>query len=1017
MTVLFADVVHSLNIAAAVGPERLREIMADLADRCAAVVKRYGGTVDKFTGDGVMAMFGAPVALEDHAVRACLAALSIQEEAKRLAGNIRRRDGVDLQLRVGLNSGQVIAGEIGSGPFGYTAVGEHVGMAQRMESVAPPGGVMLSESTAHLVEQSGAVLGGREWVHIKGVDAPVPARRLLVIEPRHGLVGRVLSSLVGRSGEIAPIAAILDRSIEGHGGVVGVVGPAGIGKSRVAGEVEALAAGRGVEVFWTFCESHASGIPFHVIATLLRGALGLGELDARAARARVRLRLPDANEQDLVLLDELLGIADPGTPSPKIDPDARRRRLTAVVRAAQSARAEPAVYILEDAHWIDEVSESMLADFISVIPQTHSMVVITYRPEYRSGLATVAGAQTISLGPLNDSEATTLLAELMGPDPSVGALAATIAGQAAGNPFFIEEMVRDLAERGVLHGTRGAYVCRTEGAEVGVPATLQATIAARIDRLGARAKQTLSAAAVIGSRFSPGVLSSMGIDPVLDELVVAELIDQVGPTPRAEYAFSQPLIRAVAYESQLKSDRVQLHRRLAAAIEHNDPGSVEENAALIAEHLEAAGELRAAFTWHMRAGTWSTNRDVAAARVSWQRARQVADRLPDDDPDRMSMRIAPRTLLCGTEWRVGGSIADVGFAELRELCIAAGDWVSLVFGTAGLVLAHMYHNQHREASRLATELARLLEPIGDPTLTVALLCAAIVAKYEAGEMVEALRLSQQVIDLADGDPAMGNLLIGSPLAIALTHRGTARMYLGIPGWREDFDESIALARTFEPTTRALVIMYKYVLGYLHGTLLIDEAALSDTAAALQIAEDSGDNFALGSARLTRGITLLQLDPRQRDAGFDLLAKARDMAINERYSMSAVPIVDIATARERARAGDVDGAIELSRAAIGVELAGGEMQWCGPATGTLVEALLRRGAHCDLQEAQTAMDRLAAIPTDPGFVMHELPLLRMRALLAKARGDAMAYRDFRDRYRDMATTLGFEGHIALADAMT
>ena len=299
------------------------------------------------------------------------------------------------------------------------------------------------------------------------------------------------------------------------------------------------------------------------------------------------------------------------------------------------------------------------------------------------------------------------------------------------------------------------------------------------------------------------MLSSLGIDPVLDELVKAELIDQVRFTPQAEYAFRQPLIRTVAYESQLKSDRAELHRRLATAIEADDPGSVEENAALIAEHLEAAGDLRAAFGWHMRAGTWSTNRDIAAARVSWQRARQVADRLPADDPDRMSMRIAPRTLLCGTAWRVGGSIADTGFDELRELCTAAGDQVSLAIGMAGLVMAHMFHNQRRESSRLATELARLLESIGDPTLTVALLCAAIIAKHETGEMAEVLRLAQRVIDLADGDPAKGNLLIGSPLAVALALRGAARMYLGIPGWRDDFDQSIAMARTFDPTTRVV----------------------------------------------------------------------------------------------------------------------------------------------------------------------------------------------------------------------
>ena len=232
VTVLFADVVHSMDIAAAVGPERLREIMADLADRCAAVVKRYGGTVDKFTGDGVMAVFGAPIALEDHAVRACLAALGVQEEMKRLAVEVLDRDRVDLQLRVGLNSGQVIVGEIGSGPFGYTAVGEQVGMAQRMESAAPPGGVMLSASTARLVEGA-ADLGESELVEIKGVDAPVPTRRLLGMGEQQRVVGRGESSLVGRRWEMSTVEGVLDRAIDGHGGVVGVVGSPGIGLSLI----------------------------------------------------------------------------------------------------------------------------------------------------------------------------------------------------------------------------------------------------------------------------------------------------------------------------------------------------------------------------------------------------------------------------------------------------------------------------------------------------------------------------------------------------------------------------------------------------------------------------------------------------------------------------------------------------------------------------------------------------------------------------------------------------------------
>src|SRR6476469_3223739 len=255
VTVLFADVVHSMDIAAAVGPERLREVMAEVADRCAAVVQRYGGMVDKFTGDGIMAVFGAPVALEDHAVRACLAALGVQEEAQRLAVDVQERDGVDLQLRVGLNSGQVIAGEIGSGSFGYTAIGEQVGMAQRMESVAPPGGVMLSASTARLVARA-AALGEPEMVHIKGSDKSVAAQWLLGMAERHRLVERAESNLVGRQWEMSAVEGLLDRAIDGHGAVVGVVGWAGLGKSRLVRDLSAMAAARGVEVFTVFCESH-----------------------------------------------------------------------------------------------------------------------------------------------------------------------------------------------------------------------------------------------------------------------------------------------------------------------------------------------------------------------------------------------------------------------------------------------------------------------------------------------------------------------------------------------------------------------------------------------------------------------------------------------------------------------------------------------------------------------------------------------------------------------------------------
>ncbi|MGO9352292.1 MAG: ATP-binding protein [Mycobacterium sp.] len=1013
VTVLFADVVHSMDIAAAVGAERLREIMADLVDRASAVVQRYGGTVDKFTGDGIMAIFGAPTALEDHALRACLAALGIQDEVKQLAVEVERRDSVDLRLRIGLNSGQVIAGEIGSGARGYTAIGEQVGLAQRMESVAPPGGVMLSESTARLVEGA-AVLGEPEMVHIKGAEDAVPARRLLGVASQPGGIGRFETTLVGRQWEMNTVTAILDRSIGGHGSVVCVGGPAGIGKSRLVHETAAIARRRGVEVFSTVCESHAGDISFHVVARLLRAIGGISDLDGEAARARVRAQIPDADPQDLVLLDDLLGIRDPDTELPQIDPAARRRRLTALINAVSLARTEPVLYILEDAHWIDAVSESMLAGFLKVIAQTPAMALITYRPHYHGALAQIPGAQTVALAQLGDADISALVGELLGPDPSVGAVAALITERTAGNPFFAQEMVRELAERGVLEGQRGGYRCRADVAEVRVPATVQAVIGARIDRLQQGAKQTLSAAAVIGSQFGPDLLISLGIEPDLDALVEAELIDQVRFTPRAEYAFRHPLIRAVAYESQLKADRARLHRSLAAAIEAGDPGSVEQNAAVIAENLAAAGDGQLAYGWHMRAGAWSTHRDIAAARLSWERAREIADSLPPDNPERTVMRIAPRTLLCGTAWKVDSSSAR--FEELRELSSLAGDKASLAMGMAGQLMNLWFHARVREASALASELMALVEAIADPELTVGLSFMPIFVKLETGGWADVLRWSQTVIELADGDPTKGNLIIGSPLALAHGTRGMARGALGRPRLEllADLATTTAMARAADPATHSIVIAFTYGVGIGAGGLLADDAALELMDEALQIAERSGDDFALPTAQIALGTALMHRDsPTDRERGLTVLTQLRDT--HEHWCLAELPFVEAYIAWEQGRRGDLDNAIAALRAAVDDMFNSGQLSWTLKATAQFVETLLARGGEAELQDAQTAIERLAAAPID--IVDREIWLLRLRALLARARGDEAAYRNLSRRHRAMATSLGRLGHMAMADSWT
>jgi adenylate cyclase len=337
-------------------------------------------------------------------------------------------------------------------------------------------------------------------------------------------------------------------------------------------------------------------------------------------------------------------------------------------------------------------------------------------------------------------------------------------------------------------------------------------------------------------------------------------------------------------------------------------------------------------------------------------------------------------------------------------------------GMSGLLVSLTLNLRLHELAALADEYAHLLESIGDPALIVGLMNTVGHPKLAAGEIAEALRLAERVIELADGDTTKGNFFFESPLAWGISLRGLARCSRGDPGWRDDLQAGLAMARAVGGITQFAVTTYGYAVPVLNRALLPDANIVRDTCVALENAERFGDNVSLAWARIARGMILIRLGDADQDVGLELLQTGREQA-RQHGDLLNVTVADVATAEYKAQLGDIDGAIEMSRTILGHLYDSGEMLFRGPATTVLVESLLRRGAETDLQEARAAIDQLAAVPTEPGYVLYELPLGRLRALLARAHGDEAAYRGLADRYRAMATSLGFEGHIAMAETMT
>jgi class 3 adenylate cyclase/tetratricopeptide (TPR) repeat protein len=765
VTVLFADVKGSLELAEQVDPEEWHQILDRFFGILADGVHRFEGTVNQYTGDGIMALFGAPIAHEDHAQRACWAALHLRDELRRYADELRRSHGLSFAVRMGMNSGEVVVGKIGDD--------------------AEPGRIYVTAPTAELVR---GYLELRELgaLRVKGLSEPVPAFELTQAGRLRTRLDRSrargFTRFVGRDREMASLKSALAQAGEGRGQVVGVVGEAGVGKSRLCLEFVEGCRAQGIAVYEAHCPAHGKAVSFLALLELLRAYFGIVERDS-AAEARRKIAgtlvlLDEGLRELLPLVFDFVGVPDPEQPVSRMEPEVRQQRLLAFVRQLFEARGTtgpPSVMLVDDLQWIDPGSDAFLAQVAEVVNGSRTLLLFNFRPEYQAPWMRKSYYQQLPLAPLGTRAMGELLADLMGRDVSLSVLVERIAERASGNPFFAEELVQSLAEVGSLEGSRGAYRLTQAVEELELPATVQAVLSARIDRLAECEKRLLQMASVIGKEFSEKVLGGVAelaeadLQAALASLTEAEFLYPKALFPEAEYAFRHPLTQEVAYRSQLGERRRQVHASVAGALVEVHAESLDEYAALVAHHSESAGEALEAARWHRRAAEWAGLRNLEQALRHWRSCRELTAGL-SGSAEADAIRLASCLGIlrgAGFYLDVADDEVEAAFREGRPLAEQAGELTALAMLLSSYSGALQPRERFVEALSVFDEAIQVADRTGDRGLRAAVRTPC-VASIAAGRLEELRVRSQEGLDLVGGDPDLGSGDAGYSPLVALT---------------------------------------------------------------------------------------------------------------------------------------------------------------------------------------------------------------------------------------------------------
>ncbi len=1026
VTVLFADVKGSMELAEQLDPEAWHAIL----DRFFAIltdgVHRFEGTVNQYTGDGIMALFGAPIAHEDHAQRACYAALHLRVELARYATEVKRTHGVGFSTRIGIHSGEVVVGKIGDDlRMDYTAQGHTVGLAQRMEALASPDTCYLTGATAALV-QGYFELENLGDFQVKGVRAPVHVHRLVsagAARTRFDVSrSRGLTRFVGRDADMATLEAALEQAQAGHGQVVGVVAEAGTGKSRLCFEFAERCRARGITVNEGHAVAHGKNIPYLPMLQVFRGYYGITEQDDdRTVREKIAgrmLLLDEGFREVLPVLFEFFGVPDPDRPLPRMDPEAKQRQIFIVLRrsvqgAGPRGGARSFVTLIEDLHWLDPGSEVFLEQWVEAVAGSSSFLLLNFRPEYHAGWMQKSYYRQLPLAPLGPDAIRKLLEDLLGNDPSTRGLAEAIHTRTGGNPFFTEEVVQTLIESGNLQGTRGSYRMVTSIERLAVPASVQAVLAARMDRLPEREKQVLQAAAVIGKEFAEPILLAAAALPegelraVLTTLKAHEFVYEQSLYPVAEYVFKHPLTQEVALGSQLQERRRRTHATVARALEQAHAEKLDEQAALLAHHYEEAGEVLAAARWHRRAADWLWMRDTVRAFEHFERVRTLTAALLDEAEGR-EHGLRARRMLLNASWRVGLSREELEplAAEGRHIAARQGDTRSRLDIESALLTAYFLTGALAEAAETGEKAVRLADELGDVDLRAVIRSDLGHAYVSWGRLDAALRLFDEVFEIGSDDPSVGLGDFGiSNQVWTRSRRGWAQIEMGrLARGVADLEIGARRARELGQWEVASWTLMFHVFADEYAGNPAD-TGLRRARESLEYAERAGSPFAQATAYYTLGRAYLAA--KDSRAALEALEQAQALPLSADFE--PLHLAFLAEAQvgcddgETARA-TVDRAIRLAQER-------GTRGW--EVRAHLAQARVLRALDGVTAPAaiEACLARAEALVTETGARAQTPFLIEERARLVMDLGDAhAATRLLREAQRAFAE-MGAAGHAA------